>query len=260
MNTTLTPPQYRAGEAEYRHYAKLRRRGQSTREARDGVFRQFAITGSSERETLARDLAIDERAHGIAEPAPEPPVDEQPEPEPAPDPIDAVEHDARGRLAGLREKRQRLAPEALTDSDVAAEVKLLDDEIAAAERAAELAPLAREELARREREKVQDADGARREQARKQAAAAAKQRPALAAAVDAAAAAFAKALADFARHCDDHARQAQAAGMDASALRFKPLLAEKALRRAAADAGAPPIEPLRGFRQGDRLLSEIEGA
>lgn len=61
--------------------------------------------------------------------------------------------DAKERLKGLIEQRNRLAPEAITDDRVRQQLLDLESEIASCEKAIQLEPIAQKELERRERER-----------------------------------------------------------------------------------------------------------
>jgi len=117
--------------------------------------------------------------------------------EPEPGSLGAIQADAREQLETLREQRARLAPEALTDASAKADMKVLEDEIRAAETALDLVEVARGETGRREREASEAAALAVREQGEAEAA---KLQPQIALAaqrVDTAAGVFAEAATAF---------------------------------------------------------------
>lgn len=72
--------------------------------------------------------------------------------------LDALERDAQERVTELRQQRQRIAPEALTDASAKQELLDVEVELAEAERAAGLVPLARAEGERREAEAKERAE------------------------------------------------------------------------------------------------------
>ncbi len=76
--------------------------------------------------------------------------------------LDALEADAERRLGELQEQRQRLAPEALTDADVAAELAGVDSEVRECEQALERVRLARVEQGRRAADAHAEEERARR--------------------------------------------------------------------------------------------------
>ncbi len=159
MTTTMTPP--KSGSDMFEAYRAHRRRGKPAAEAIDLTLHQFNRRGTAERERFARTLVEDEAAlalHDEAASEPEVPADPNAD-------LAAIERDADARVALLRKQRQRLAPEALTDDAVKAELLNIESELVEAERAAELAPLAREERERREREAREQAKEQQREAA-----------------------------------------------------------------------------------------------
>ncbi len=157
----------------WRHYRRQRadhpRPGVAASRALDEVH----ILKGPTRERLTRALTEREQANGLAPSRAEAEADAAAEAgavedvpaEPEPGSADAIEADARHRLETLREQRQRLAPEALTDADAKAEMLSLEDEMRAAERALDLVDVARGETGRREREQAEQAERERRENA-----------------------------------------------------------------------------------------------
>lgn len=119
-------PQPAAFESEALTYVGLRTGGGlSRREAVDEVARRFKH-GRVNRPLLEARLAEVER-----ERFPRPPVD-----------VDAVASDATNRLAVLEETRIRLAPDALVDGEVMAELEQVEHEIRSCKRTLELVSLA----------------------------------------------------------------------------------------------------------------------
>ena len=78
--------------------------------------------------------------------------------------LDALERDAQERVTELRQQRQRIAPEALTDASAKQELLDVEVELAEAERAAGLVPLARAEGDRREAEAKERAESEHRDE------------------------------------------------------------------------------------------------
>ena len=77
--------------------------------------------------------------------------------------LDRIQADAEARLAELHEQRQRVAPEALTDAQAHQELLDIEGQVVEAERAVELAPLARAEGERREAEAKERAESEHRD-------------------------------------------------------------------------------------------------
>lgn len=120
-------PQPRIFEAEILTYRVLRGPGggMSRREATDEVARRFRH-GKVNLPLLEQRLSEVEQQY-----FPRAEVD-----------VDAVAADATSRLAELEQQRVRLAPGALTDSEVMAELEQVEHEIAACKRTLELVSLA----------------------------------------------------------------------------------------------------------------------
>lgn len=126
--------------------------------------------------------------------------------------LEAVEADAKAKIAELEKAAERLAPEALTDRGVAAELEAVESERRAAELAIEHANAARREIARRDAEAQAQAEAEARAQALERARAIDVERVKAAVAVDAALRKAGFALADLARLArDESAELAQAA-------------------------------------------------
>jgi hypothetical protein len=121
----------------------------------------------------------------------------------ATDPLDALEHDARARVAQLEEQRARLSLDThIGDEHGRAEVRLellsVESELTAARGELERLPLARAEREHRKRDAVQEAEQAARARAAKEVARLEQRLPSAAAEVDAKAAELGKAIAQHA--------------------------------------------------------------
>ncbi len=134
-------------------YTFERRRGRSQAEALDEVERLTNAGSEAQWRAWREALVADEETFGIGE-DPENTfghgikvsldetierVNRRGEPEPEPvldDDIAAIEADARQRVQELEAQRQRMAPEALVDGAVAAELAQVEDELREARRRA----------------------------------------------------------------------------------------------------------------------------
>ncbi len=151
--------------------------------------------------------------------------------------LDGLERDAESKLAECEGHEARLALDALTDPKLAEELRGVQRERAAAEGQLRQAKMAREEIARREKQRGRDAAQAVRLAALREAQELQARKRAAAKAADTHARAYAKALADF----------ASASGALKSALsraRQRPPAdfpgdPERGLRLAMTDAGVP---------------------
>jgi hypothetical protein len=153
--------------------------------------------------------------------------------EPEPGSNEAIEADARQRVAQLREQIERMAPEALVDAAAASEQEAAESELAEAERALTNVTRARGELTRREKSAAQQAE---RERQEGENAAAAKLRPMIAkqkAAVDAVLAAVLPEvlkLRDMQTRAEGHVLGGGGGTFDARSVRFRPDDVESAIR------------------------------
>lgn len=229
--------------ALYRTYCWYRRQGDEPGPALAQVERVNRIPPSQFAKLAERVLAL-EREHGllterawaelVQSQRPAPPA----APDPPADPLGGIERDARQRVTELEDARRRLAPEALTDGDVARELSQIEDELAAAERALERVPAARRELTRRDAE----ARSAERQQQRAnvlaEIAESDVQRRKLASTIDAAFAKAAKALSAYQAVCGRQVTILNAIGEVelASPRRYRDQRVEAALRHALLEA------------------------
>ncbi|MFZ2049898.1 MAG: hypothetical protein WAU69_03060 [Solirubrobacteraceae bacterium] len=185
------------------------------------------------------------------------------EPEPEIDPIAAIESDAQTRVGELRDQRQRLAPEALVDDRARQELLDVESQLREAERAAELAPLARAETARRARAAIETDERERQQAALAWAKKLAPQRAKAAAALDAAATVYAECVSAYRDVVREHASAVAGSGVGPAGARrcaYKEGESVKAgLRRALHDAGlAPDFEALGRFSQRDQPVVASE--
>jgi hypothetical protein len=126
--------------------------------------------------------------------------------------LGALERDARSKIDEISEQMRRLAPEALTDEDVAREMRLLEGERRAAARVIEQARAARGELGRRDDEAQAQAEAEAREAALEKADALNAERLRAAQAVDAGLKRAAAAYADLTRLTKEQSLELQRAG------------------------------------------------
>jgi DNA repair exonuclease SbcCD ATPase subunit len=155
---------------------------------------------------------------------------------------EALEAASEAELEQLRERRQRLAPEALTQARAATQLAKVEGEIRDAEQRAERIQLARTELDRREAEEELASAQAAREAALQQARELQTERQRLAAEIDERAAAYAAALRAWDRVTSEQESALRNAGWAADvALMARPRawMIECALARALRDAGCP---------------------
>lgn len=166
--------------------------------------------------------------------------------------LGALAADATTRLAELEEQRLRLSPEALSDSEVAAELADIESAIVSCRQVLERVRLARVETERREHQAETDV----RERARQECLAHARrlegERRKAAAAVDKAAAVFATQLRAFDRITTEQEVQLRRAGERQAADIARPrswmfeLALAHALRAAGLPRGALRVEALIG--------------
>lgn len=168
--------------------------------------------------------------------------------------LDALQKDAERRIEQLREQRMRLAPEALTDSEVAAELKAIEGEIANCEAALERMKLAWAEKDRRSRQEQADAEAERRTAAMRKARELEAERRRASRAVDSALRRFATALRSFGKTTTAQERALRAGGWSmeqSQAARPRPWTIEAAVMRAPWDASCPSnILRLESFNNG----------
>jgi hypothetical protein len=156
--------------------------------------------------------------------------------------LDAMQADTETRLAELRQRRQELSLDALTDQGVAKRLATVESDIATAESALERVGLARAEGQRRELQARSEAEAERRANALQQARALQSEREKGAAAVDAAAKAFAEKLAawdQITTRQESALRVAGRTGYAGSAVRPQPWMVECAVQHHLSAAGCP---------------------
>ncbi len=155
--------------------------------------------------------------------------------------LDALQTDAETRLAELLDQRQRLALDALTDAGVAAELRDVESEIAAAREALERVELARVENARRE-EEAQTAEQAEyRRECLDRARELQAERERAARSVDSGFTKAAHALRDWDRIATQQWQLLRSAGEEHPAIAARPRswVVEEALRHALIEAKLP---------------------
>ena len=156
--------------------------------------------------------------------------------------LEALQSETEAELAELRDRRRRLAPEALRIRSAAGKLTRVEVQIREAEQALERVQLARAETARREEQARLDADAQRRAGGLARARELQSERNAAAREVDAAARQFAVKLAAWDRITTRQEQALRAAGWNgehAMAARPRPWMVEAALGRALGDAGVP---------------------
>ncbi|MHB1538685.1 MAG: hypothetical protein ACYCUM_13635 [Solirubrobacteraceae bacterium] len=235
--TEIVRPLAPAGAA-WRTYAELRR-DVAPAEAASRVADGWPLSDAAREDLIARLLGFEQHCaltESVEEWAARVNLEENPEPAPEPDPLAAVEDDATRRVKALEEQRQRVAPEALTDDGARQELLDIESELGEARRAAELAPLARVELARREQAAREDAQREQREAAAAAAVKLLPERRNAAEALDAAARAYCDALSSYRALVEQHARAVEASGAGPAAVRRARFETVRAgFRRAAFD-------------------------
>jgi hypothetical protein len=155
--------------------------------------------------------------------------------------LDALESDAREQIESLNQQRQRIAPEALKDENVAAELRGLAGELAAAERTLDQVALARLENERRDQEAERDAEARRKAKALQRARELQNEREMAARRVDRGAKQLAVALHDLDAICESQRIDLMEAGEARDSVRVLPLPSsiESAIAFAMREANAP---------------------
>ena len=245
--TTITPQKPQAPSAIFRVYRGERQSGKPAEDALSATEQRMSSGSSEQWDRWREQLVEDEQHFGLVDRDPEP----EPEPvEPEPTAIDAIRADAQKRLGELETQRSRLAPEALVSADAKAELADVENEIAAARQAIELADLADAETARREQQAREDAEAEQKAQALARATALQAERHKLALAADKAVAKYVEQLVALRDVCASQAAEYQAAGRsasDARNYRYNPERAGSALRAALLTADATGLLRDVGF-------------
>lgn len=156
--------------------------------------------------------------------------------------LDEFRAGTEARIAELREQRQRLAPEALTNTAAAKRLATIEADLAAAEQALERVDLAAAETDRREIEAREQAEAQARAEGLQRAQELQRDRELAAVEVDTAARTFAEALQRWdaiAAEQERAVRQAGWSSVTAQAVRPRPHMVEDALRMALFDARCP---------------------
>ena len=152
--------------------------------------------------------------------------------------LDAIERDTQEQVERLRERRQTLSLDALTDPATAAELAEVETELRSAENALSHIELARTETARRERETLDRQAQLARDEALDKARELQVERERAAARFDAAAAKLASALADLYRIAGEQSNALLAAGARPhGSAQFRAGAAQEALKHYLHEAG-----------------------
>ena len=173
--------------------------------------------------------------------------------------LDRVERDTQEQVERLRERRQMLALDGLTDPAAAAELSKVKADLDAAENALGHIELARTETARREQEALDQAAQQARDEAFARARELQTEREKAAARFDAAASKLASSLADLHKICGEQANLLLAAGRRQARdqAQFRPGSVVDGLKHALQEAGArdpfdlPPSRHPRPLAEGD---------
>lgn len=218
-------------------YRQLREGEMDAATAVEEVARSY---GRNPREPSLRDtLRAAEQRHQEA--AADAAVQPELEPEPEPDKFETARAEVEARMAALRDERQRLSLDALTDAGARKRLAAVERQLDECEAELDRVELARREQARRQAEAIEAAENERRQQALTHARELQAEREKAAHAVDLAAARFARELRKFDRITTEQETTLRRVGARNAADMARPRSwqIEAALMHALREAGCP---------------------